>query len=68
MPSKLEEAIEFMNQAMDLDSTKKYAEALDMYEIGIKYFLDALHCEWHLFSPNLTLLHISPINYIFQPK
>lgn len=45
MPSKLEEAIVLMNQAMELDSTKHYAEALKMYEIGIELFLDALHNE-----------------------
>lgn len=46
MPSKLEEAIQLMNQALELDSGKHYPEALKMYEIGIQFFLDALHSKW----------------------
>lgn len=45
MPSKLEEAIDLMHQAMSLDSSKKYSSALKMYETGIEFFLDALHSE-----------------------
>lgn len=45
MPSKLEEAIDLMHKAISLDSTKNYSEALKMYEIGIEFFLDALHSE-----------------------
>lgn len=56
MPSKLEEAIELMNQALELDSSKHYPEALKMYEIGIEFFLDALHSGFlHLFLPYSSL-------------
>lgn len=45
MPTKLEEAIDLMNQALEYDSNKDYEDALKTYEIGINYFLDALHLE-----------------------
>lgn len=45
MPTKLEEAIDLMNQALEYDSHKDYEDALKTYEKGINYFLDALHLE-----------------------
>lgn len=46
LPSKIERAIDLMHQAILLDSSKNFSEALKMYEAGIEFFLDALHSEY----------------------